>query len=77
MYFEDYTSHAVTYFLFSRFLLLDFLYVKSVAVLMHDITYNLSPPNIANLCISKARIHSYKTRSSSKVSETLKTSETY
>ena len=38
----------------------------SVAVLMHDISNNLSPPNIANLFISKASIHSYKTRSSSR-----------
>ena len=33
---------------------------------MHDISNNLSPPNIANLFISKASIHSYKTRSSSR-----------
>ena len=66
MYFGDYKSHAVPYFLSSRFLPLDFLYFKSVAVLMHDISNNLSPPNIANLFISKASIHSYKTRSSSR-----------
>ena len=35
MYFKDYKSHAVPYFLSSRFLPLDFLYFKSVAVLMH------------------------------------------
>ena len=58
--------HAVPYFLSSRFLPLDFLYFKSVAVLMHDISDNLSPPNIANLFISKASIHSYKTTSSSR-----------
>ena len=33
---------------------------------MLDISNNLSPPNIANLFISKASIHSYKTRSSSR-----------
>ena len=66
MYFGDYKSHAVPYFLSSRFLPLDFLYFKSVAVLMHDISNNLSPPNIANLFITKASIHSYKTRSSSR-----------
>ena len=33
---------------------------------MHDISNNLSPPNIANLFMSKASIHSYKTRSSSR-----------
>ena len=66
MYFGDYKSHAVPYFLSSRFLPLDFLYFKSVAVLMHDISNNLLPPNIANLFISKASFHSYKTRSSSR-----------
>ena len=33
---------------------------------MHDISNNLSPPNSANLFISKASIHPYKTRSSSR-----------
>ena len=66
MYFGDYKFHAVPYFLSSRFLPLDFLYFKSVAVLMHDISNNLLTPNIANLFISKASIHSYKTRSSSR-----------
>ena len=57
MYFGDYKSHAVPYFLSSRFLPLDFLYFKSVAVLMHDISNNLSPPNIANLFLKQAFIH--------------------
>ena len=66
MYFGDYKFRTVPYFLSSHFLPLDFLYFKSVAVLMHDVSNNLSPPNIANLFISKASIHSYKTRSSSR-----------
>ena len=57
MYFGDYKSHAKPYFLSSRFLSLYFLYFKSVAVLMHDISNKLSPPNIANLFISKVRSH--------------------
>ena len=35
-------------------------------VLMHDISDNLSPPNIANFFISKASIHSYRTTSPSR-----------
>ena len=66
MYFADYKSHAEPYFLSSRFLPLNFLYYKSVAFLMHDISNNLSPSYIANLFISKASIHSCKTRSSSR-----------
>ena len=57
MYFGDYKSHAVPYFLSSR--CLDFLYFKSVAVLMHDISKNLLPPNITNLLIFKVSIHSH------------------
>ena len=58
MYFGNYKSHAVPYFLSSRFLPLDFLYFKSVPVLMHDISNNLSPPNIANFLFQKqAFIH--------------------
>ena len=52
------TNDHGNYFFSSRFLNpLDFPYFKSVAVLMHDISNNLSPPNIANLFISKASIH--------------------
>ena len=66
MYFGDYRSHAIPFFVSSRFLPLDMLYFKSVAILMHDITNNLSPPNISNLFTYQANIHSYETRSSSR-----------
>ena len=36
MFFGDYNSHAVPYFVSSSFLPLDLLYFKSVAILMHD-----------------------------------------
>ena len=65
MCFGEYKSPAIRYFLSSRFLPLDLLYFKSVAVLVHGISNNLSPPNIANLFISKIRIHSHNTRLSS------------
>ena len=74
MYFGDHKSHAVPYFLSSRFLPLDFLYFKSVAILMHDISNNLSPPNFTNLFISKASIHLYKTKSSSRGDQLVKPS---
>ena len=65
MCFGEYKSPAIRYFLSSRFLPLDLLYFKSVAVLVHGISNNLSPPNIAHLFISKIRIHSHNTRLSS------------
>ena len=37
MFFGDYNSQAVPYFVSSSFLPLDLLYFKSVAILMHDI----------------------------------------
>ena len=40
------------------------LYFKSVAVMMHDVSNNLTPPNIFNLFTHQAEIHPYETRSS-------------
>ena len=37
---------------------------KSVAMMMHDLSNNLTPPNIFNLFTLQADIHSYETRSS-------------
>ena len=66
MFFGDYNSHAVPYFVSSSFLPLDLLYFKSVAILMHDISNSLTPTNISNLFTSQSNIHSYNTRSSSR-----------
>ena len=66
MFFGDYNSHAVPYFVSSSFLPLDLLYFKSVAILMHDISNSLTPTNISNLFASQSNIHSYNTRSSSR-----------
>ena len=49
MFFGDYNSHAVLYFVSSRFLPLDLLYFKTVAILMHDTSNSLTPTNISNL----------------------------
>ena len=67
MFFGDYNSHAVPYFVSSSFLPLDLLYFKSVAILMHDISNSLTATNtiyISNLPASQSNIHSYNTRSS-------------
>ena len=52
MFFGDYNSHAVLYFVSSRFLPLDLLYFKTVAILMHDTSNSLTPANISNLFAS-------------------------
>ena len=64
MYFADYKSHAIPFFISSRRLPLDMLYFISVAVMMHDVSNNLTPPNIFNLFTHQADIHPYETRSS-------------
>ena len=40
------------------------LYFKSVAMMMHDVSNNLTPPNIFNLFTHQTDIHPYETRSS-------------
>ena len=62
--FPDYKSHAIPFFISSRLLPLDMLYFKSVAMMMHDVSKNLTPPNIFNLFTHQADIHPYETRSS-------------
>ena len=42
------------------------LYFKSVAILMHDIKYNLAPQNILRLFNTTDQVHAYNTRSSSR-----------
>jgi len=39
------------------------LYFKSAAKMMHDVSNNLTPPNIFNLFTHEADIHPYDTRS--------------
>ena len=64
MYFADYKSHAIPFFISSRLLPLDMLYFKSVAMMMHDVSNNFTPPNIFNLFTHQADIRAYETRSS-------------
>lgn len=39
------------------------LYFKSVVMMMHDVSNNLTPPNIFNLFTYQADVHPYETRS--------------
>ena len=66
MFFGDYKSHAVPFFISSNLLPLDLLYFKSVAILMHDVFNNLSAPQITNIFNFQSNIHPYNTRSSSR-----------
>ena len=66
MFFCDYKTHAIPLFICSSLLPLDLLYFKSVAILMHDVSNNISPPQISNLFHYQHNIHSYITRSSTR-----------
>ena len=66
MFFGDYKSHAIPFFISSNLLPLDLLYFKSVTILMHDVFNNLSPPQITNSFNFQSNIHPYNTRSLSR-----------
>ena len=66
-FFCDYKTHAVPFFISSSLLPLDLLYFKSVAILVHDVSNNTSPPQISNLSFNyEHNIHSHNTRSSTR-----------
>ena len=46
IFFRDCKSHAIPFFISSSLLPLDLLHFKSVAMLMHDVSNNISPPQI-------------------------------
>lgn len=66
MCFCDYKTHAIPLFISSSLLPLDLIYFKSVAILMHDVSNNISPPQISHLFHYQRNIHSYITRSSTR-----------
>ena len=66
MYFCDYKTHAVPFFISCNLLPPDLLYFKSVPILMHDVSNNTSPPQINNLFNYQHNIHSHNIRSSTR-----------
>ena len=59
MYFTDIREHAIPLFLDADILPVSFMYYKTVASLMQDITNNNSPTNLSNLFEKTSTIHSY------------------
>ena len=59
MYFTDIREHAIPLFLDADILPVSFMYYKTVASLMQDITSNNSPTNLSNLFEKTSTIHSY------------------
>ena len=59
MYFTDVREHAIPLFLDADISPVSFMYYKTVASLMHDITSNNSLTNLSNLLEKTSAIHSY------------------
>ena len=62
MYFSDRRAHAIPLFVRSGVLLLNMLYFKYSAILMHDISSNRAPSKISELFVRSNMIHSHYTR---------------
>ena len=62
--FCDDKTHAVPFFISSSLIPLDLVYFTSVAILMHDVSNNTSPPQISNLYNYQHNIYPHNARSS-------------
>ena len=62
MFFCDYKTNAIPFFISFSLLPLDLLYFKPVAIVTHDVSNNISPPQLSKLCKYQHIIHSYNSR---------------
>jgi hypothetical protein len=65
IYSAHYRSHAIPLFQSGSILPINLLYIKSISILMYDISKTNVPPNLSAMFISLEKIHEYNTRSSS------------
>ena len=66
MNFGPCTSHAISYFISTKILPIDMLYVKSIPMLMLDVYNDLTPSNITYLFTPVGEVNKYNTSFSSK-----------
>ena len=64
MYFANRQAHALPLFKDTKSLPLSFLYYRSCAMLMHDVSTGTAPSNLLNQFKNISDVHSYNTRSS-------------
>ena len=65
IYSAHYRSHGIPLFQSASILPINLLYIKSISILMYDISKTNVPPNISAMFTSLEKIHKYNTRSSS------------
>ena len=64
MFFAKKNEHTIPLFINAKILPLKFLYYKTLAAMMHDVSTASVPINIRNFFTKTSSAHSYKTRSS-------------
>ena len=62
IHFKPLRFHAVSLFKLSNVLPLNFLCFKTICVIKHDVSNNVTPPNVSNLFTYSSKVHYHNTR---------------
>ena len=62
IHFKPFRFHAVPLFKLSYVLPLNFLYFKTICLIMHDVSNNVTPPNVSKLFTYSSKVHHHNTR---------------
>ena len=62
IHFKPFRFHAVPLFKLSNVLPLNFLYFKTICLIMHDVSNNVTPPNVSKLFTYSSKVHHHNTR---------------
>ena len=62
IHFKPLRFHAVSLFKLSNVLPLNFLCFKTISVIMHDVSNNVTPPNVSNLFTYSSKVHYHNKR---------------
>ena len=62
IHFKPFRFHAVPLFKLSYVLPLNFLYFKTICLIMHDVFNNVTPPNVSSLFTYSSKVHQHNTR---------------
>ena len=62
IHFKPFRFHAVPLFKLSYVLPLNFLYFKTICLIMHDVSNNVTPPNVSSLFTYSSKVHHHNTR---------------
>ena len=62
IHFKPFRFHAVPELKLSNVLPLNFLYFKTLCLIMHDVSNNVTPPNVSKLFTYSSKAHHHNTR---------------